>query len=380
MTLIPRTSRLARLASAILFAILLASGGPSDAAGSIVIGRSIALSGPLRSSGEAKRDGADAYIRRINARGGIYGRAIEVVTLDDAYDPATTVSNLRKIAAENKPVAFLGLFGLPTAAAALPVLEDLRVPAVGLTSGSDELRAPFKQFVFPVRGSFADEARKVVSHVKTVGTSRVVVAYTDNPFGEGVKTTILGAISDAGLRATVVKIDPAGISAAGAARQVISDNPQAVLFAMATPAAVPVLAELKKASFRGPTYSFSAVDASIVAKQLGQAARGLAITRVVPPPNAVQVPVVAEYLSALKDMNRGVPSFFGLEGYLEAKVLVEGLKRAGANPSATSLVAGLETMRDLNLGGFFVNYQPRMHTGSTFVEIDIISASGTLAR
>ncbi len=369
-----------RSASALLAALLLPKGRVALAADRIVIGRSIALSGPLRISGEAKRDGADAYIRRVNARGGILGRAIEVVTLDDAYAPSTTVTNLRRLAAEHSPIAFLGLFGLPTSSAALPVLDQLRIPAIGLTSGASELRTPFKQFVFPVRASFADEARKVVLHLKTLGISRIAVAYTDNAFGEGVKTTTLATIGDAGMGATAVGIDAAGSNAPEAARRIVASDPQVVVLAMANQAAVALVAQLRKAPYRGAMYAFSAVDASIIGKQLGAEARGLAITRVVPPPNTVQVRVVAEYLSAVRELNGGAPSFFGLEGFLEAKVLVEGLRRAGPNPSATALIAGLESMRDYDLGGFFVSYQPRQHTGSTFAEIDVVNASGGLTR
>ena len=369
-----------RSASALLAALLLPKGCVALAADSIVIGRSIVLSGPLRSSGEAKRDGADAYIRKVNAHGGILGRAIEVVTLDDAYAPSKTAANLRRIGTEQKPIAFLGLFGLPTSSAALPVLEELRIPAIGLTSGASELRTPFKQFVFPVRASFADEARKVVRHLKTLGISRIAVAYTDNAFGEGAKTTTLTAIGDAGIGAATFAIDASGSNASETARRIVAADPQVVVLAMANQAAVALVGQLRKASYRGAMYAFSAVDASIIGKQLGAEARGLAITRVVPPPDTVQVRVVAEYQSVVRELNGGAPSFFGLEGFLEAKVLVEGLRRAGPNPSPAALIAGLESMRDYDLGGFFVSYQPRQHTGSTFAEIDIINASGGLTR
>ncbi len=369
-----------RSASALLAAFLLPQVRLALAADRVVIGRSIALSGPLRSSGEAKRDGADAYIRRVNARGGVLGRIIEVVTLDDAYTPSTTAANLRRLATERGAIAFLGLFGLPTCSAALPVLQDLRIPAIGLTSGANELRTPFKQFVFPVRASFADEARKVVLHLKTLGTSRVAVAYTDNAFGEGMRTTTLTAIGDAGIGASSVSIDAAGSNAVETARRIVAADPQVTVLAMANQAAVALVAQLRRTSYRGGMYAFSGVDASIIGKQLGAEARGLAITRVVPPPNTVQVRVVAEYMLAVRELNGGAPNFFGLEGYLEAKVLVEGLRRAGLNPSSATLVAALESMHDYDLGDFFVSYQPRQHTGSTFAEIDIINASGGLTR
>lgn len=352
----------------------------AQAADSIVVGRSLALSGPLKSYGEAKRDGGDAYINKINNSGGVGGKKIELVTIDDAYTPATTVQNLKKISAERNPTAFLGLFGVPTVAAALPVLLELKIPAVGLTSGTDALRTPLNHYAFPVRASYADEARKLVNHVKTVNISKVSVIYTTNPFGESVKDTLLTTLKAAGINAKVFKVDPAGAEAAAAAKLANADAPQAIFMTMLSQAAVPVLTEIKKTAYRGALYTFSPVDTSTITKQLGEKANGLAITQVVPIPNGARVKVVAEYVQALTDMGHGAPSFYGLEAYIEAKVLVEGLKRAGSNPTPASLVKGLETMRDVDLGGYFVSYKPDAHTGSLFVEVNVINASGEVKR
>ena len=353
---------------------------PACAADAIVVGRSLALSGPLQSYGEAKRDGGDAYIQKVNAAGGVGGRPIELVTLDDAYAPARTVENLKKIAVEREPTAFLGLFGVPTIAAALPVLVQLKIPAVGLTSGTDALRTPLNRYAFPVRASYADEARKLVNHVKTVNISKISVIYSENPFGQSVKDSLLAALKEAGLSANAFMVDPAAKDAAVAVRQAVAGEPQAVFLTMLSQAAVPVLIELTKASFHGAQYTFSPVDTSTVTKQLGEKARGLAITQVVPIPSGMRIKVVAEYLEALKALGRGTPSFYGLEAFIEANVLVEGLKRAGPKPTPVSLVKGLETMHDFDLGGYYVGYKPEAHTGSLFVEIDMINYAGIVSR
>jgi len=353
---------------------------PACAADAIVVGRSLALSGPLQSYGEAKRDGGDAYIQKVNAAGGVGGRPIELVTLDDAYAPARTVENLKKIAVEREPTAFLGLFGVPTIAAALPVLVQLKIPAVGLTSGTDALRTPLNRYAFPVRASYADEARKLVNHVKTVNISKISVIYSENPFGQSVKDSLLAALKEVGLSANAFMVDPAAKDAAVAVRQAVAGEPQAVFLTMLSQAAVPVLIELTKASFHGAQYTFSPVDTSTVTKQLGEKARGLAITQVVPIPSGMRIKVVAEYLEALKALGRGTPSFYGLEAFIEAKVLVEGLKRAGPKPTPVSLVKGLETMHDFDLGGYYVGYKPEAHTGSLFVEIDMINYAGIVSR
>lgn len=353
---------------------------PAHAADSIVVGRSLALSGPLQSYGEAKRDGGDACIHKVNTAGGVNGRPIELVTLDDAYAPPKTVENLKKIASERAPTAFLGLFGVPTVAAALPVLLQLKIPAIGLTSGTDALRTPLNRYAFPVRASYADEARKLVAHVKTVGVSKMSVIYSDNPFGQSVKDSLLAALKEAGLTPNVFKVDPAAKDAEAAARLALAGEPQAIFLTMLSQAAVPVLTELTKTSFHGALYTFSPVDTSTVTKQLGKKAQGLAITQVVPIPSGQRVKVVFEYIEALKALGRGTPSFYGLEAFIEAKVLIEGLKRAGPRPSPASLVSALETMNDFDLGGYYVSYKPEAHTGSLFVEIDVINSAGVVTR
>jgi branched-chain amino acid transport system substrate-binding protein len=361
-------------------AILAGLSACAYAAEPIIVGRSLPLSGPLKTIGEAKRDGADAYIAKVNAAGGVGGRSIEIKTLDDVYTPATTVENLKKLAAEHKPTAFLGLLGVPTVAAALPVLLELKIPAVGLTSGADAVRTPVNRYAFPVRASYAAEARKLVNHVKVINITKVSVIYTDNPFGESVKNTLLAALKDAGLAATVVKVDPAGKEAAAAAKQAVSTAPQAIFLTMLAQAAIPTLTEVKNANFYGSLYTFSPVDTSTVTKMLGAKANGLAISQVVPIPSGVRIKVVAEYLDAMKELGRGSPSFYGIEAFIEAKVLVEGLRRAGANPSPASLVKSLETFNDVDLGGFFVTYKPDLHTGSLFVEVGVINSLGAVMR
>ena len=312
--------------------------------------------------------------------GGVGGRPIELVTMDDAYLPANAVANFKKMAAEQQPTAFLGLFGVPTSAAAMPLLLDLKIPLVGLSSGSEAVRKPFNRYVFPVRASYADEARKLVNHVSVSGITKVGVIYLDNPFGESLRDALTAAFKNAGVTAKVVKVDVAGTTVAAAAAQVVADQPQAIFLAVLAGVGVPLYTELKKAPYRGALYSFSTLDATAVTKALGAQARGLGISQVFPIPRGVRVKVVTEYVQAVKDLGRGAPSFYGLEGFIEAKVLVEGLRRAGARPTPASLVAALETLRDLDVGGYFVSYRPDAHHGSSFVEIDVINSAGEVAR
>jgi branched-chain amino acid transport system substrate-binding protein len=351
-----------------------------QAADNILIGRSLTLSGPLALYGESKRDGGDAYIAKVNAAGGLGGKRIELVTLDDAYMPANMVANLKKIAAENQPVAFLGLFGVPTTAAAIPVLKELKIPAVGLTNGTDLVRNPFNRYVFPVRASYADEARKLVSHAKTIGITVPSIVYMDNPFGVGVNTALIKSFAENNLKSKAYKVDAKGDNAAAISAQVAADQPQSVFIAALNAVAGPLMLELRKAGFKGTFYTFSPVDNQVMLKMMGAGVGGLGISQVFPVPRGTRLPVVAEYLDDIKKLGKGTPTYYGLEGYIEAKTLVEGLRRAGAKPTPESLIKGLETMKDYDAGGFYISYTPEAHKGSNFVEITVVNAQGEILR
>lgn len=367
-------------------AIVLALAAPVTtvlSADAIQVGRSLALTGPLSPYNEAKRDGGDAYIEKVNRAGGINGRLIALTTLDDAYDPKKTVANLRAMAAEKRPAAFLGLFGVPTVAAALPVIEELRIPTVGLTTGSPALRTPNKRYVFPVRASYADEAAYIVRHIKTLSFASVAIIHQDNPFGELVRDTLVKAFATADIKTSIdVKIAANGSDAEAAVAAAVASKPEAIFLAMLSNAAIPTMRAIKKTSLAGVSlYAISAVDASLLSKELGKDASGLGISQVVPFPTSIQTKVAKEYVDALKVLGRGTPSFYGLEGFIEARILVAGLRRAGKDAGDPEAVTrALESLGEYDAGGYIVNYSRDAHRGGQFVELTVIGSRGTVIR
>jgi branched-chain amino acid transport system substrate-binding protein len=367
----------------ILFLMVAWLSPAAQAAEPLRVGRSLALTGPLASYGNAKRDGHDAYIELINKSGGVNGRAIELTTLDDVYDGKNTIANLRKIATEQRPTAWLGLFGVPTVAAALPVIEELRIPAVGLTSGSPALRTPNKRYVFPVRASYADEAAYIVRHIKTLSFARVAVIHQDNAFGELARDTLVKAFAEADIKISVdVKIAANGSDAEAAVEAAAASKPEAIFLAMLSGPAAPTMLAIKKRGLAGMAlYTFSTVDASVLTKALGKDASGLGISQIVPLPTSIQSKVAKEYMAALTALGRGTPSFYGLEAFIEAKVLVTAMRKAGkdaADPEA--LTRALESLGEYDAGGYIVNYNRDAHRGGRFVELTVIGSRGTIIR
>jgi branched-chain amino acid transport system substrate-binding protein len=353
------------------------------AADPINVGRSLALTGPLAAYGEAKRDGGDAYIESVNKAGGINGRKIVLTTIDDAYDPKKTVANIRELAATKRPAAFLGLFGVPTVAAAMPVIEELRIPTVGLTSGSPMLRAPHKRYIFPVRASYADEAAFIAKHMKTMSLNSIAIIRQDNPFGELVRDTMLKAALENGIAVVIdTKIAANGSDAASAVAAAQASKPEAIFLAMLSNAAIPTMRAIKASKASNLSlYAFSPVDASLLTKELGSEAGGLGITQVVPMPTSNQTRIATEYASALRALGRGEPSFYGLEAFIEAKVLVAAMRRAGNKASdPAALTSALEAQAEMEMGGYSVHYANGNHRGGKFLELTLISSRGTMVR
>lgn len=374
------TTVLSRFIFLVSLALLLVTSTTAVIAQPIVVGRSLPLSGALQSIGELKQDGGDAYIQKVNSTGGVAGRKIELVTLDDGYQADSTVANLRRMASEHKPLAFLSLLRVPAVGNEIPLLDELKIPVVGIASATHLLRARHNRYGFPVRASVIDEGRELAKHLKVVGIERISIIFQDVPLGHATRYSMDAGLSKMKLEASHFTLDAAGSQAADVTSNAIQSNPQAIILGVLTPAAAALILELRKLSFSGSLYTFSSTDVVVLRKLVGDKAVGVAISQIVPMSDGLRVKVVAEYIQAVKDLGKGSPTMLGLEGFLEAKVLVEGLRRSGSRPTTEGLVKALETLHDFDLGGFFVNYSTQAHTGSLFVEIDMIGPGGKLMR
>lgn len=364
----------------LLFVVLTASLASAQV-GRVRLGQSVVLSGPLADYGQAKRDGALLYIDTVNRRGGIAGRQVELISLDDGYDAKRAVDNTRVLVGTHKVVGLLGYLGTATIDASLPVVEELQVPVVGLTSGSRNLREPVKTYVFPVRASFIHETRQLVSHVSLTGVHRVALIFQDNPMGRLIRDEFLVAAKERGLS----DIQQLGVAADGgdapqAVRKLGRDR-QAVMLATVSNAAAQIISAMAAEKIGLPVYGTAALDATHLTRHLGGLAKGLGQSQVVPLPTSRTRRVVVEYQAALAARKPLLAlSYFGLEGFIEAKVAVEGLRRVKGPLTPAGLVRGLESFGRLDLGDFDVTYGPGVRQGSTFTEMTVVSSDGRVVK
>ncbi|HZZ93195.1 MAG TPA: ABC transporter substrate-binding protein [Usitatibacter sp.] len=346
----------------------------------ILLGQSAALSGPASQLGANMRDGAMLYFDQVNAHGGVHGRKIVLKTLDDGYEGTRAAANTRKLIEDERVFALFGYVGTPTSAASMPIFTQARVPFVGPFTGAESLRNPVNPYVFNVRASYFDETEAIVQHLTAMSIDRIAIFYQDDAYGQAGLAGVERALKKRNLslvaRGTVQRNT---VVVQKAVEDIGKADPQAVIMISAYTSCAAFIRQMKAAQ-RNPTFwNVSFVGSKALADELGGEGRGVEISQVMPFPWDGSIPVVREYRKLADQANTEV-GFGTLEGYVAAKVMVEGLRRAGRKLDRESFVKAMETMNDFDVGGFRVSYGPGVRYGSRFVDLTIISKNSKFVR
>lgn len=365
------------IAATALFASLAvqAENGVTDQ--SIIIGQSAALTGPAQGLGLELRSGAKLHFDQVNAAGGIHGRKIQFESLDDGYEPDKAAANTKALIRDAKAFALFGYVGTPTTQAALPLVTEARIPFIGAFTGAQLLRDPFNKYVFNVRASYFDETEKIAEHLTTVGVSKIAVLYQNDAYGKAGLAGMERALEKRKLKPLVTAtVERNSTDVEAAAKAISAAKPDAVLVVSAYKSVAAFVMAMKKQGSAAVIHNLSFVGSVPLAKELGANGVGVHIAQVVPFPWSATLPVTRDYQELVKKAGRSDYSFTELEGYIAARVLVEGLRRAGKDLSRDKLISALETMTRTDIGGFAVNFSPSNHNGSNFVDLSIIGNGG----
>lgn len=334
---------------------------------SILIGSCSALDGPARVLGSQTVLGATTYLHAINDEGGVFGRKVQLLAFDDGYDPDKAPACFKRMMKEG--VFALGFFvGTPTAKVYVPLAQDEKVPVVGLFTGAQMLYEPLKHYIINVRASYFDETREQVDKLWEVNLRKIAVIYQDDAFGKTVLDGVKAALQKHNSSPTALGTFPRNtVDVDIGLKSVMAERPQAVV--VVGPYA-PVAAIVKKAHAAGwhpqfLTVSFVGTEEFI--KEAGPDAEGTIITQVVPPYDRTDYTTVNLYRQYLaKYYSDARPNFVSLEGFVDAMVLVEGLKRAGKDLTREKLIKGIESIHDMNIGmgsKLLLDYGPTDHKG-----------------
>ena len=357
----------------------------SWAAAEIVVGQVAPLSGVLATTGAQMVLGGKVYFDHVNATGGVNGQKIRHLVADDDYKVPETVRLTREMLARPEVVALYGFAGTSNVGQLLAdgVLAQGGAALVAPYTGGEPLRNPFNPWIFHLRAGYADEAEHMVQQVTTLGMTRMAVMYQDDGFGKAGLEGVVKALDRRKLKLSVAapyerntdKVDDA-------VRSIIASDAQAVIMISVNKPTAAFARKYHEAGGGAQLYNISVVDPAEIVKLAGlKNAHGLGISQVVPYPYTPNLPTVREFHTLMKRYAPGQEvNYTNFEQFLGAKVLVEGLRRAGPNPTRARVVKALESMSAYDLGGVTVGYSPENRVGSRFVEVTVIGSAGKLLR
>jgi ABC-type branched-subunit amino acid transport system substrate-binding protein len=343
----------------------------------IVLGQSAAFTGPAAQLGIQMNRGARLCFDAANAAGGINGAQIELRTLDDQYEPDKCRANTDAFIKDDV-FALFGYVGTPTSLAALPLVNQNKMPFFGPFTGAEALRDPFSRHVFHVRASYYDETALIVKQLTSLGLKRIAVFRQNDSYGQAGYDGVVRALKALNLEPVGVGlVERNTVDVAAAVKAIVPTQPDAVVQISAYRSCAAFIREARKAGYGGTFYNVSFVGTQALADELGRQAMGIVVSQVMPFPFSLTTPISREYLAAVQRAGGdNKPNYSSMEGYVAAKVFVEGLRRAGKAPSRDALINALETVQSLDLGGFVVGYNGRGHVASRFVDLSMLTDDG----
>ena len=365
--------------SGCLLALWLAT--PAAAWAQIRIGQPSGFTGAVAAGVKENTEGARLYLDAVNAKGGINGQKVELVSVDDQFDPKKTVAAATELLDKQGVVALFLNRGTPHAEALLPLLAERKVPLVAPSTGAMVLHQPVNPWVFNVRAPYQREAARAVEHLAGLGISRMVVLQTDDSFGADAALGANAGFDKVGQKPLWLEKFPRDKPDFTAlAQKVRQSDAQAVLFLGSAGSVATGTRALREAGSKAQVVTLSNNASEGFIKLLGEHARGVIVTQVFPHERSVAYALTKEAMDLAR--TKGLPGVSPamMEGFAAAKVLAEGLRRAGPNPTGPKLRDALEGLKSFDLGGLTLGYSPTDHSGMDFTDLAIIDASGKFRR
>lgn len=345
------------------------------------IGQPSGFTGSVAAGVKENTEGAKLYFDAVNAKGGVNGQKIELISVDDRFDPKVTVEVARDLIVQKKVLALFLNRGTPHAQALMPLLAEYKVPLVAPSTGAMVLHAPVHPWVFNVRATYQREAIRAIEHLAAIGMTRLAVLETDDSFGADAAAGAAKGFAEVKLspvfQAKFPRENPVFTDLAG---QVKASGAQAVLIFGSAGNTANAVKALRTSGSRAQVVTLSNNASDGFIQLLGEHGRGVIVTQVFPYERSVASPLIKEAMDLAKARGLDTVSPAMMEGFAAAKVMVEGLRRAGGSPTPEKLRDALESIRNYDMGGLKVSYGPDNHTGLDFADLSIVDASGRFRR
>ncbi len=340
----------------------------------VLIGSTSALTGEASFLGRQTNNGALCYIKYVNENGGIHGRKIKLIGYDDAYDSIRCIFNTIKLVDEERVFCLFNYVGTPTSIRIISFVEKNKVPVIGLFTGAEALRAPFKKYIFNIRASYYQETDAMIHYfVNKLRLKKIAVFYQNDAYG-------MAGLEGAERALKKYNLSPVSLGTYIRGTEDISDGlnrilkskPEAIVMIGYYGPCAKFILEAKKNMPNLYFHNLSFVGPDILLKLLRGKTERVYVTQVIPPPTAVNIPIVKKYNELLaKYFPLDMPNFVSLEGFINALVLVKALEGAGKSLTRAELIRSLENMHNQDLGGIKINYNYQDHQGMKEVYITL---------
>ncbi len=353
---------------------------PGIEAERILFGQSAALSGPAQELGRSMKLGIEAAFYEVNRQGGVHGRQLELVSLDDTYEPEAAMANTRQLVEEEGVFALIGAVGTPTSRSAVPVAAAAGVPYVAPLSGAAFLRDPAWNNVINLRASYNQETEEMVARLtEDLGVRRIAVLYQDDSFGLAGYQGTLSALARRDMQPVAVGLYPRNTtSVKTAVIDVRRGNPEAVILVGAYEPVAQVIAWSRHIGLEAVFITLSFVGSNALAQELGHEGAGVLVTQVVPFPLDESLSVIRIYQQALGSYVAAdaTPGFVSLEGYLAGRLAIAALERCGPEVTRSCFLQGLYEAENLDIEGFPLHFGADDNQGSDAVFLTMIGPDG----
>ena len=374
----PRGSFAAAIALGAAFLSVPAFAEDGVTADTITFGQAAVLEGPATALGTGMRTGLQAAFDEVNAKGGVHGRKLKLVSVNDGYEPDRAIAATKKLIEEDKVFALIGAVGTPTSAAAHPIATAAHVPFIGAFTGAGFLRNPKLDNVINVRASYGAETEAWIRHLtEDLKVSKIAIFYQDDAFGraglDGVKAAMAKRNMQLAAEATYERNTVAVKSALLSLKRA---EPEAVVIVGAYKPVAEFIKLARKVSFNPVFVNISFVGASALAKELGPDGKDVIVSQVVPFPWDASLKVVADYQAAIKPSGTE-PEFVSLEGYLVGRLTIAALDKAGPDVTREGLVKIIKDTGKFDIGGLPMTFSAEKNEGLAKVFMTVIQADGS---
>ncbi len=376
---------MARFVTASLASLLLATAVQAGAESGIsddriLIGQTVSITGQVAGSVKELNEGARAYIEQVNRTGGVHGRRIELITLDDRFDPALAAKNTDILVNKEGVFAMFLNRATPHTEAILPILKAGAVPLVAPSTGAAIFHDPPQRLLFNVRAKYQDEVLKAIEHFTTVGINRIGIAHVDDSFGrdslEGFRRGMQAHLREGIAEIRFARVDP---DIPGTISEILKADPHALIIVGSATTTKALIKGIRAAGNQMQIMTLSNNSSTAFVESMGRDGYGVIVSQVTPAPHLITTRLGQEFKAAASVTGATV-SYAAMEGFVAAKLLVEGLRRSGRALTREGFIRALESIRKHDLGGLMVDYGPDDRTGSEFVELTMIGRDGRFVR